>query len=65
MHYNLESKQDCSSKASLSKTPVQLFQYWTKDSTESAVCSNMSTGPVDIYVAKRSERHLLITIETN
>ena len=36
-----------------------------KDGAESALCSNMSTGLVNIYEVKRSQRHLLPTIENS
>ena len=41
------------------------FQKRPKDGTESALCSIMSTGLVDIYEVKPSQRHLLATIENN
>ena len=34
-------------------------QMRPKDDAESALCSNMSTGLVDIYEVKRSQRHFL------
>ena len=35
------------------------------DGAESAFSSNMTTGPVDVYELKRSQHHLLATIENN
>ena len=36
-----------------------------KGGVESAIFSNMPTGPVDIYKVKPSESNLLVTIENN
>ena len=36
-----------------------------KYSALSALCSNVSTGPVDIFEVKRSQRHLLAAFENN
>ena len=44
---------------------IVCFQKWPKDDAESALCSSMSTRPVDIYEVKRSQRHLLAAIEKN
>ena len=38
--------------------PIMGFQKRPKDGAESTLCSNMSTGLVDIYEIKRSQRHL-------
>ena len=43
----------------------RLFTKTAKNGAESALCSIMSTGPVDIYEVKRSKRHLLAAIENN
>ena len=45
--------------------PIVCFQKWPKDGAESALYSNMSTGLVDIYEAKRSQHRLLVVIENN
>ena len=43
---------------------IVCFQKRPKDGAESALClcSNMSTGLVDIYEIERSQRHLLATL---
>ena len=40
-------------------------QKLPKHGVESALCSNMPTGLVDIYEVKHSQRHLLAAIENN
>ena len=47
------------------KEALWLFLFlFSKDGTESALI-NISTGPVEIYVVKRSQRHLLTAIDNN
>ena len=45
--------------------PIVCFQKRPKDGADSVLCSNMSTGLVDIYEVKRCQRHLLAAIESN
>ena len=41
------------------------FQKRPKDGAEIALCSNLPTGPVDLYESKRSQRHLLTNFEND
>ena len=49
----------------LKRPPNQSFSIATKkkDGVVGTFYSNMSTGPLDIYEIKRSQRHLLAGIE--
>ena len=47
------------------KLQINSFLYQLKGITESGLCTNMFTGPVDIYEVKRALRHLLVGIQNN
>ena len=42
-----------------------MFSVKAKDGDESGLCSKTSTGLVDIYEVKRSQRHLLDAVKNN
>ena len=59
--------ESCSISIPLNRGSDQLFSVAAKRRrrAESALCSKMYTGPVDICKVKRSQRHHLAAIENN